>query len=174
MKPGFLSVLARLDRIGRFVENTLLVSILGGMMLLSVTQIVMREVFNTGLVWSGELLKLMVLWLAMIAAIAACRDDRHIRIDALSHLLSQGAIRITRVVVDLFAAAVCLVIAWHAWRYLQIEIEYEDRVLIDVPAWIAHIVIPASFVVAAYRFVVGTVKNILGVDGESEPGKAVV
>ena len=56
-------MLAKLDRIGRFVENLLLVGLLAGMMLISVGQIIAREVFETGFFWSGELVRLMVLWL---------------------------------------------------------------------------------------------------------------
>jgi len=167
-KPA--TILGRMDRFGRAVENIFLVGLLGAMMVLSVTQIVMREIFSTGVVWAGELLKLMVLWLAMIAAIAACRDNRHIRIDALSHVLPGQAIRYTRVLVDLFAAAVCGVVAWHAWRYLQLEIEFEDTVLIDTPAWIVHGVIPASFVVMSYRFVIGAIRKAIGRDDDKQPG----
>ena len=172
MYTRLLSLLARLDRYGRFTENLLLVALLAAMILLAVTQIVLREVFNTGIVWAGELLKLMVLWLAMIAAIAACRDNRHLRIDALSHVLPDTAIRVTRVVVDLFAAVVCAVVAWHAWRYLQLEIEFGDTVLIDTPAWVAHAVVPVSFAIVAYRFVVSAIKKAVGVDDEGENGVA--
>ena len=173
MAPRIPAMLARLDKAGRFVENFFLVALLAAMMGLTVTQIVMREVFNTGVVWAGELLKLMVLWLAMIAAIAACRDNRHIRIDALSHVLPDAAIRYTRVLVDLFAATVCFVVAWHAWRYLQLEIEFEDTVLIDTPAWIAHAVIPVSFAVSGYRFMVGAVRKAMGRDDDGARGAAL-
>lgn len=170
---GTVTFLGRMDRLGRAIENIFLVGLLGSMMVLSVTQIVMREVFNTGVVWAGELLKLMVLWLAMIAAIAACRDNRHIRIDALSHVLPKQAIRYTRVLVDIFAAAVCGVVAWQAWRYLQLEIEFEDTVLIDTPAWIVHAVIPASFAVMSYRFVIGAIRKAIGRDEDEEAGSAL-
>ena len=53
---------------------------------------------------------------------------------------------------DLEAAAVSAVVAWHAWRYLQLEIEFEDQVLIDTPAWIAHLVVPLAFALISYRF----------------------
>lgn len=146
--------LSRLDRIGRFAENTALVTLLSAMMVLAVGQIVLREVFSTGFVWADELIKLMVLWLAMVGSIAAARDNRHIRIDALSHILPETAIKLTRVLVDVFAAAVCGVIAWHTYRYLQLEIEFEDSVLIDTPAWIAHLIVPLAFALIAYRFLV--------------------
>ena len=62
--------------------------------------------------------------------------------------------------VDLFAAAVCAVIAWQAWRYLQLEIEFEDQVLVDTPAWIAHIVVPLAFALVSYRFVILAIKDV--------------
>ena len=85
--------LRSLDRIGRAIETTLLVLVLGGLIVVAVGQIVLREFFSYGFIWANELQNLMVLWLAMFAAIAAARDDRHIRIDALSRVMPKGWIR---------------------------------------------------------------------------------
>ena len=163
-------LLTRLDQIGRFAENTALVTLLSAMMLLAVGQIILRELFSTGFVWADELIKLMVLWLAMVGSIAACRDNRHIRIDAISHVLPDTAIHIIRVIVDSFAAAVCGVLAWQAYRWTKLEIEFEDTVLIDTPAWLAHVIVPLAFAIVSYRFVVLviiSVRNIfVGEDGE--------
>jgi len=159
---GFTAFLSRLDRFGRLLENIALVGLLSGMMLLAVGQIVLREVFDTGIIWADELVRLVVLWLAMVGSIAACREDRHIRIDAVSHLFPDRVIDVIRVVVDLFAAVVCAVIAWQAYRYLQIEIEYGDTILVNTPAWIAHIVMPVSFAVLSYRFVVSSAQKVVG------------
>ena len=131
-------------------------------MLLAVGQIVLREVFDTGIIWADELVRLIVLWLAMMGAVAACREDRHIRIDAITHVFPDRVIDVIRIGVDVFAAAVCGVIAWNAYRYLQIEIEYADTVLVDTPAWIAHVVVPVSFAVMSYRFIVSVIKKIYG------------
>jgi len=152
-------LLGRLEEAGTAVETILLVSMLTVMMLVAVGQIVMREVFGTGFGWADELVRLMVLWLAMVGSIAACRENRHIRIDALSHVLPDLAVDLIRILVDLFAAFICGVIAFQAWRYLQIEIEYEDTVLVNTPAWVAHLIMPAAFVLIAYRFLIGALKQ---------------
>lgn len=139
-------------------------------MLVAVGQIILREGFGTGFGWADELVRLMVLWLALIGSIAACRENRHIRIDALSHVLPPTLVKVVRIAVDLFAAAVCALIAFHAWRYLQIEIEYEDTVLVNTPAWIAHSVMPAAFALIAYRFLVSTIEQIVNFsDPDLEP-----
>lgn len=159
MTEKAISVFDRLDAAGRFVENVLLVGLLSGMMLLSVAQIIAREIFETGFFWSGELVKIMVLWLAMVGAVAACRENRHIRIDALSHLLSDRAVAVVRLLVDTFAAGVCAIVAWHAWRYVQLEMEWQDTVLIDTPAWIVHVIVPIAFALLSYRFLIGVGKG---------------
>ena len=172
MTQAVTAALARLDQAGRLVENVLLVTLLGGMMLVAVGQVIAREIFETGFFLAGELVRLMVLWLAMVGSIAACRENRHIRIDAISHLLSDRAVGIVRMLVDTFAAVVCGVIAWNAWRYLQLEIEFEDTVLIDTPAWVAHLVVPVAFALLSYRFLVSVlqtaVENIVGGKGADE------
>jgi len=159
MTQKLSTLLSRLDSFGRLIENVLLVALLAAMMLLSVGQIIAREVFETGLFWSGEIIRIMVLWLAMIGAVAACRENRHIRIDAISHLMSDRAVSYARLLVDTFAALVCAVVAWHAWRYLQIEIEFEETVLVDTPAWMAHVIVPVAFALLSYRFLVGVGKE---------------
>ena len=103
----------------------------------------------------------MVLWLAMVGAVAACRENRHIRIDALSHLLSDRAVAVVRLVVDTFAAGICGIVAWHAWRYVQLEKEWQDTVLIDTPAWIVHAIVPVAFALLSYRFLVGVGKGAM-------------
>jgi len=155
------TVLKRLEKTGTALETAFLVSILTTMMLVAVGQILLREFFGTGFTWADELIRLMVLWLAMVGSIAACRENRHIRIDALSHILPDVLVGWIRVVVDLFAAAVCGFVAFHAWRYLQIEIEYEDTVLVDTPAWIAHGVIPVAFALIGYRFLITSAQQIM-------------
>ena len=165
-----LAILSRLDSAGRAAENFALVVLLSGMILLDVSQILLREVFSTGYVWADELLKLMVLWVAVVGSIAACRDNRHIRIDVLSHLLPDSIVKVTQMVVDIFAAAVCGVLAWQAYRYLQIEIEFEDTVLIDTPSWLAHMIMPIAFAVISYRFAVSVLKKlhalVFGIEAE--------
>lgn len=152
-------LLGRLEKAGSALETLILVSMLTAMMLVAVGQIIMREGFGTGFGWADELVRLMVLWLAMVGSIAACRENRHIRIDALSHVLPDIAVNLIRILVDVFAAFICAVIAFQAWRYLQIEIEYDDTVLVDTPAWIAHSIMPAAFALMTYRFLIGVLQQ---------------
>jgi TRAP-type C4-dicarboxylate transport system permease small subunit len=135
--------------------------LLGALMLLAVAQIVLRVFFSFGFVWADELVKLFVLWIALVASIAASRSDRHLRIDVLSHFVAEKYARFPRIIVDAFAAFMCGVLAWHSWRYIQLTIEFDDTVLVDFPAWIAYILLPLSFVLMSYRFILSCSSDLL-------------
>jgi TRAP-type C4-dicarboxylate transport system permease small subunit len=164
------SFLQLLERIGRAAEDAALVALLASMVLLAVLQIVLRQFFDSGIVWADELIKLIVLWLAMVGSIAAARDNRHIRIDVLSHVLPDKLVTLTRIIVDVFAAAVCVVIAYQAWRYLQLEIEWQETVIVGLPAWLAHAVVPVAFLLIAYRFLVSLAAEVYQMARGEPPG----
>ena len=160
--------LDRFERWGAATENFVLVLLLIAMMLLAVGQIVLQIFFSTGFVWVDELVSLIVLWIALVASVAAARSDRHLRIDALSHFMSEKYVRYPRVIVDAFAAAMCTVLAWHSYRYIQLLKEFDDSVLNVVPAWIAFSIVPISFALMSYRFVLLSGKGLLRIfDRES-------
>ena len=143
-------------------------------MLLAVGQIAMRVFFSFGFIWADELIKLLVLWIALVASIAASRSNRHLRIDVLSNFVAAKYARFPRLIVDAFAAIMCGVLAWQSWRYVQLTIEFEDTVLIDLPAWIAYGILPLSFGLMCYRFLLtsgGELMRILQPEADAEQGE---
>lgn len=160
MEARARGLLERLERWGTAAENGALVVLLGAMMVLAVAQIAMRLFFSSGFVWADELLKLMVLWIAMIASIAASRNGRHLRIDLLSHFMPERMARLPQTLADVFAAAICAILAWHSYRYVQISYEDQDTLLVNVPAWMAYSVLPFSCAVMTYRFVVAAINEM--------------
>ena len=151
----------RLERWGTALESAVLVILLSALMCLAVAQILAREFFDTGLVWADELIKFFVLWIALVAAIAASRSDRHLRIDALSQFVADKYARYPRIVVDAFAAFMCGLLAWHSWRYLQLTVEFGDTVLGDLPAWTAYLLLPLSLALMSYRFLLLSFSELL-------------
>lgn len=163
--PG---IAERLEKWGTALESAALVILLGAMMFLAVGQIVMRMFFSYGFVWADELVKLFVLWIALIASIAASRSNRHLRIDLMSHFVAERYARFPRIVVDAFAAFMCGVLAWHSWRYVQLTIEFGDSVLVDFPAWIAYSLLPLSFALMSYRFLLSCGGEVIRVFNPEE------
>jgi TRAP-type C4-dicarboxylate transport system permease small subunit len=142
--------LERLRRFGTAVENALLVLLLSAMMLLAVGQIALRIFFDSGLLWADELLKILVLWIALVASVAAARSRRHLRIDVLSRYVPQRYARVPELLVDLFAAGICGFIAWYSLQFILLSMG--DTVLVDIPSWVAQGILPLAFLLMCYRF----------------------
>jgi TRAP-type C4-dicarboxylate transport system permease small subunit len=140
MMSSFLQIVQRLRLVCTICENGLLTLMLISMIGLGTLQIVQRNFFGSGFIWTDELLRLLVLWLAMAGAVAASRDDRHIR-----HAL------LVRTILDLFTTTVCVLLAWHTARFVHGEWEYGATLFDGLPAWPFEVVIPVAFAIIAYR-----------------------
>ena len=153
MNPKPKNILHRLRGICTVCEDSLLLLILFTMIGLGSLQIVQRNFFSTSFVWTDELLRLLVLWLAMAGAIAASRDDRHIVIDLLSKFLNDKHALSIRTIIDLFTGIVCGLLAWHTARFVYGEWEYGSTLFNGVPAWPFETVIPIAFTLITYRYI---------------------
>ncbi len=150
-------LLLRLQRLALLAEDTLLVVILTTLVLLATSQILLRNIWGTGIVWSDPLLRVLVLWLALLGAMAATRDNNHIRIDILSRFLPEPLRKLSRRITDLFAAVVSGLVAWHSARFVYLEWEDGNILFAAIPAWVCELIIPLGFGVMALRFLLASV-----------------
>ncbi len=151
---------ARADRLGRIIETFLLVSVLGAMILIAAAQIALRNFWNTGFDWADEALRIMVLWVTILGAVAASREGRHVSIDAISRYLPPAVSRWTRVLVDAFAALVCAVLAWYSYQFVAGSHAAGDRILGgEFPAWCVQVILPVGFALIAYRYLVACLRE---------------
>ena len=146
----------RLYRIILLIEDSLLVLLLSLMILLSTAQILLRNFFDAGISWGDPALRLMVLWVALLGAMVATRDNNHINIDILSYFLSEkNQARVQRVT-SFFASIVCGLIAWHATSLVLMEKQDGSTAFASFPTWVGESIIPIGFGVIALRFLVSS------------------
>ena len=160
--------MGRLERIGKAFEDALLLIILGGMIGLAALQIFLRNFFDIGFIWTDELLRLLVLWLAVAGAVAASRKDRHISIAVIDRFVPETVFRWVQLVLDLFTAAVCGLICKVSLAFVLETREYGDVMLGSTPAWILQAVLPVGFALIAWRYAIFAVRGMLG-HQRSEP-----
>lgn len=152
----------RLERWGRLLESTLLTVLLSSLILLASAQILLRNVFSIGLAWGDGLVRLMVLWLALIGAVVASRENKQIKIDFLTRFLSEPLQRVAVVTTDVFTAIVTGMLAWHSWRFVQESRFYGDLLMGDWPAWIFQLILPIGFFLICYRYALRVLRELLG------------
>lgn len=155
--PGLLG---RAERLGRLLENSVLVGVLSAMILLAGLQILLRNFVGAGFSWADEALRLMVLWIAMIGAVAASREYRHISIDILSRFVPPTARLWSALIIDLFTAGVSFALCWSSYEFVAQAFQFNDRLLGDLPAWPFQAVLPVAFGLIGYRYTVWSLTRV--------------
>ena len=147
------------DRIAR-VEETLLVSFLGFIIIIAFLQIVLRNLFSTGLDWGDTLLRNLVLWIGFIGATLATKDGKHINIDVVSRGLSPVGKNLVTGITHLFAFAVCCALTYATLKFIRNEMQMGQKTFLNIPAWIPEMILPMTFSLMTFRFGLRFFKNL--------------
>ena len=134
------------------VEDALLVFLLTTMIVLAGTQILLRNFFDSGIVWIDPLLRVLVLWLGLLGATVATRNNKHISIDLLSRFLRRDIYCLVQSMVAQISAWTCLVIAWYGLSWIRLDYEDGTASFAGIPAWMLEVVIPAAFALIGLRY----------------------
>ena len=152
------------------MEDGILVVLLSVMILVAAAQILLRNFFDMGLAWGDQTLRILVLWVALMGAVAASHENKHINIDVLLQFLSRRGRAMSQVVVGLFTAFVCGVLAFYAGRFVYLDYEAGAKVFGNLPVWIVEIILPAGFAMIAFHYMIFTLaqfKDFMVGEGES-------
>jgi TRAP-type C4-dicarboxylate transport system permease small subunit len=155
-----IEFLQRAEKLGHWFENCCLAALLIGMVFLASSQIFLRNFLGSGFPWADEALRLMVLWLAMLGAVAAARDDRQIAIDVLSRFMKKKLQLLTLAAMNLLTSIVSIILSWHCFVFVSESYSYKDLVLNDLPAWIFQSILPLAFFLLAYRYFIWALRRI--------------
>ena len=136
-------------------EKTALVILLASMILLSFSQVILRNFFSLGIIWAGDVLRAEVIWVTFIGAALATEYKRHIRIDVLSRLIRRkSAIRVFDLLADLFTTCVSALLFVAAVQYIRLMKPYSTGTLvpgIGIEEWMIRLVIPYAFAAMTIR-----------------------
>jgi TRAP-type C4-dicarboxylate transport system permease small subunit len=147
--PG---AIPRVLRLLSLAEDAVLVVLLAAMILIAAAQILLRNFLDMGLAWGDQALRVMVLWLGLVGAVAASRDNKHINIEVLLRFMPQPAKVVSQAVVALFTVFVCAVIAFYACRFVYLDYRMGTLAFGNLPAWVVEIILPVGFSLIALRY----------------------
>ena len=150
-------------RVGGFVrrvEDGLLVLLLVLMIAVAGGQIILRNIFDSGLVWADPLLRILVLWLALLGAIIASRSSNHISIDILSRYLGPRLQAFSQLVTNLFTALVCGLVSYYGVAFVRMDFMADTRAFAQLPAWLLELIIPLGFALIALRYLLTSLSSL--------------
>jgi TRAP-type C4-dicarboxylate transport system permease small subunit len=142
----------------RRLEDGILVSLLILMIGMAAGQVVLRNFFDSGLYWSDSLVRVAVLWVALVGAMVASRDDSHIRIDLVSRLVSPAYKHWVERLTRLFTFIVLCLFTWGSGNFVYYEYVDEAIAFGDVPAWMLEVIMPVGGGVMAIRYLLLAIK----------------
>ena len=156
--PFVVRLRHEIDRLlGGIVAAILLV-----MVALSGLQILLRNLFDAGLLWIDPLLRHLTLLLAFAGAIVATGLKRHVQINVLGRLLRGTARRVGGALVAAVSAIICLALTHASLVLLADELAFGETVFLGLPAWVVALVFPLSFALLAFRFFYVSLLEIVG------------
>ena len=161
--------LLTVDRALVRIETVFVVLFLGMMVLLAFLQVILRNLFDTGLLWADPVVRHLVLWVGFAGAAIASSEDRHIAIDALSKFLPERLKHGVRILTNLFAIAVCLFLADAAYTLFADELEYGGTIFLDLPSWVGVVVLLPGYLLMVFHFAVRLIRSLLLALGKPLP-----
>lgn len=120
------------------------------MILAVLLQIVLRNIFQTGIGGTDPLVRHLVLWVVFLGAGLAAKENSHIRIDFISRLVSPAINKIIETIVSLFSLIILGMMIYAAVSFIGMEYESGfDIPLLNIPVWVTEVIIPVGYFIVA-------------------------
>ena len=142
----------------RRIEDAILALLLGAMIGMAALQVVLRNLFDSGIIWGDSAVRVMVLWVAMVGAMVASRNDSHIRIDVAARLVAERYRPWIARITHAFTATVLGIFAWASFEFVRYEYEDQTIAFANVPAWACEAIMPVAAAIMALRYVIHVIK----------------
>lgn len=161
-----ITILATLDRLLGYLEKYILTVMLLVMLFLSFLQVILRNFFNTGIGWADVSVRYMVLWIGLLGASLATKDDRHLRIDVLNKVISKRFLPLVEFVVSLCCIVVAALLYWAAYQFVLTE-KMGGKTLFGgvLPGWYFLTIMPIGFAAITLRYFVKLVELLYKFSG---------
>jgi len=98
-------------------EETVIAVLLGLMTMITFVNVVMRYVFNSGLIWGLEVTLILFAWLVLFGISYGVKITAHLGVDAIINLLPANARRVVAIIVGVICIAYSLLLLKGAWDY---------------------------------------------------------
>lgn len=154
-----MSVLRKFDSLLNKFEGALLVLLLAAMVVMAFLQVILRNGFNSTILWVDILLRHLVLWTGFLGAALATSSERHINIDAFTRFLSPRARSVINTITNLFAVVVCWLLLQASVTYVKNEMIAGSTIYADLPTWYSALIIPIGFGLLILHFSVRAILN---------------
>lgn len=120
------------DTIMRWLEKA--ATVVGGLCLATLvaimfSSVVARYALGRPIAWTEELAGLLMVWIVMIAAVAAEARNEHLTIDLIEHYLPASARRGLAIAIGALSIGLLLVMGWYGWVLAEMSTMRRTQIL---------------------------------------------
>ncbi|WP_298719893.1 TRAP transporter small permease [uncultured Oceanisphaera sp.] len=156
--PGVLGVID--EWIARF-EAVMLAS---GVLLMAINtcaNVIARFVFGEGFFFSGEINRILIIFITFAGLGYAARHGRHIRMSALYDALPARARKVLMIFIAIVTALIMFFLSYHAYGYIE-TLHSRGRILpaLGIEIWWIYLWAPVGFAVTGIQYLLTAVKNL--------------
>lgn len=97
-----------------------LILLIAALLVLMVTQIVLRYVFNDSLLWAEEMCRYMLVWLAFLGVVLSYERGEVAALTFASAALGRVPALLLAILCAALSAVLCLLLVWYGWKFAQL------------------------------------------------------
>ncbi|PSJ43764.1 C4-dicarboxylate ABC transporter permease [Zobellella endophytica] len=158
--PGFLGT------IDEWIARLEAVVLAAGVILMAVNtcvSVVARFVFGEGLFFSGEINRILIIFITFAGLGYAARHGRHIRMSALYDAFPPRVRKVLMIIIALFTSVVMFFLCYHAYDYIKI-LYGRGRILpaLGIEIWWIYVWAPVGFAITGIQYLLTAIKNFTG------------
>jgi TRAP-type C4-dicarboxylate transport system permease small subunit len=171
-----MQLITKLDRLFAKAEEVLLALLLVGMVLLAALQVLLRNIWDTGIDWADITLQNVTVLVGLLGAAIATSEGRHLNIDLFSRMLKGRGKTVLRVVIGVFCITVCVLLARGGWTTFlanygpwvenipegwskahNLKVQFLEG---TIPQWLSLSFLPVGFAVIGFHFLLRLVRDL--------------
>ena len=171
-----MEFITKLDKAFAKAEEILLALILVSMVVLAAIQVLLRNIWSTGIDWADITVQNATVLLGLLGAAVATSEGRHLNIDLIGRVLKGRHKTVLKVLIGVFAVYVCSLLTRGGWTTFMVNYEPWKELTPEgwtvwmnlkaqflegsIPQWLSQLLLPIGFGLIGFHFLLRLVRDM--------------
>ena len=126
--------------------------------ILVLVNVVLRQM-GSGLTWSEELIRFIIIWITFIGMSVCSKDNDHMSIEFIAEMLNGKANKLLMAFIYLLALILGIMLTWYSFQLFLFSLDTAQVTPgLDVPFYFIYLIIPISGVLLIIRYIQQLIK----------------
>lgn len=164
-----MSLLFIFERWITHTERVLLCISLSVMLIVASLQVILRNLFDSGIEGGDVVTRHLVLFLLFFGASLSTRDRRHIQMDATAKIIPKKIKPYFNLFVDSFCLFITVLLTMASYKFFLDEKMAGEILFSGIPTWAFILIIPVGFGLISIRYLIHLIVTVLVLSGRPSP-----